>query len=72
MIFIPLFEQKIVKQISRTVLSKDQFCVVLNPVENGKQFLGKRQLRKGQTSFFLQPGKKSFSHIDYLSYLLLK
>lgn len=57
-LYIPEVGEDIVKQISRTVLSKDQFCVVLNPVENGKQCFGKRQLRKGQTSFFLQPGEE--------------
>lgn len=41
-----------------TVLEKQQFCVVLDPVSaDGKQQLGKKELRKGPTSFFLKPGK---------------
>ena len=43
--YIPEVGEKIVKNLQRTVLQKQQYCVVLDPYEDGKQMLGKRQLR---------------------------
>ncbi|XP_057307878.1 major vault protein-like [Hydractinia symbiolongicarpus] len=58
-LYIPEVGEVIVEQKSRTVLKRDQYAVVLNPVDkSGKQQLGKRELRKGQTSFFLKPGEQ--------------
>ena len=43
--------------MKRTVLSKDQFCILGDPYDKtGKQQLGKKQLLKGPFSFFLKPG----------------
>jgi len=39
------------------VLSSRQYCVILNPVENGVPQFGHKKLVKGETSFFLQPGE---------------
>lgn len=42
-----------------TVLTKLQYCLVLDPVgEDGKNQFGTRQLRKGECSFFLLPGER--------------
>jgi len=58
--YIPECGEQIVKRIRRTVLSKHQFCMVLNPIDkDGKQHLGKKELRKGPISFFLNPGEVS-------------
>ena len=41
------------------VLNNKQFCVVLNPVgKDGKQYFGRREVRKGECKFFLQPGER--------------
>jgi len=36
------------------------YCVILNPVDKKtkKNIWGSRELRKGETSFFLQPGEE--------------
>lgn len=57
--YIPECGEVIVKRIGVTVLRKDQFCYVLNPVDkDGKQQLGKKELREGPVSFFLKPGER--------------
>eukprot|EP01087_Luapelamoeba_hula_P015187 TRINITY_DN4506_c0_g1_i2.p1 TRINITY_DN4506_c0_g1~~TRINITY_DN4506_c0_g1_i2.p1 ORF type:complete len:480 (-),score=83.75 TRINITY_DN4506_c0_g1_i2:55-1494(-) len=38
-------------------LTKKQYCVIQNPVEDGKIQLGKRALIKGPKNFYLQPGE---------------
>jgi len=56
--YIPEVGERVVEKIIRLVLAKQQFCVVINPVDsNGHQVLGKRELRKGECSFFLKPGE---------------
>lgn len=56
--YIPEVGETIVKQITRTVLTKDQFCVLLDPVDgDGKQQFGKKVLKTGPISFFLRPGE---------------
>ncbi|CAK4073717.1 unnamed protein product [Aphanomyces euteiches] len=50
--------EAIVGSVAITTLTNRQYCVVLDPVtEGGVQVLGTRELRKGETSFFLQPGE---------------
>jgi len=45
-------------EVRKTTLTKQQYCVVLNPVdEAGVPQLGLRQLRVGERNFFLQPGE---------------
>lgn len=42
-----------------TTLTRRQFCVVVDPVgKDGKQYFGRREVRKGEASFFLQPGER--------------
>ena len=46
------------QEIQKTVLTRGEYCVVIDPVdENGVNQLGKKELHKGVTSFFLHPGQ---------------
>jgi len=50
--------EEIVGEIKLTTLAKNQYCVVLNPVdEKGLPQFGKYELRRGETAFFLKPGE---------------
>ncbi|RQM25723.1 hypothetical protein B5M09_007898, partial [Aphanomyces astaci] len=49
--------EAIVGPVQITTLTNRQYCVVIDPVVNGVHMLGTRELRKGETSFFLQPGE---------------
>jgi len=42
-------------------LTPRQFCIVNNPMENGKPLLGARKLVRGEASFFLTP---PYEHLD--------
>jgi len=45
--------------VNITTLNNRQFCVVVDPIgTDGKPRFGARELRKGETSFFLYPGEK--------------
>jgi len=51
--------EHIVGPINITVLTKQQYCVVLDPVgPDGRNVLGTRELRQGERSFFLLPGER--------------
>jgi len=48
-----------VGEVPITTLTSRQYCVVVDPVDDqGRNQLGKRELRKGEGSFFLRPGEK--------------
>lgn len=50
--------ERVVREVKITVLNSRQYCVVANPVDKyGKNQFGKRELRRGEASFFLQPGE---------------
>ena len=49
--------ETIVKRVDITVLSKRQYCVIINPKVEGKTQFGKKLQRRGEESFFLQPGE---------------
>jgi len=57
--YIPGINEEVVERVPITTLTNRQFCVVLNPVDpkTGVQNFGARELRKGLTSFFLNPGE---------------
>eukprot|EP00741_Cyanophora_paradoxa_P023322 tig00000254_g22529.t1 len=56
---IPDVYEQVVGEVNLTTLSNRQYVVVLDPYDaNGKQQLGKREIRKGEDSFFLQPGER--------------
>lgn len=51
--------EDIVGEIRLTTLAKNQYCVVLNPVdEKGFPQFGKQELRRGEATFFLKPWEK--------------
>jgi major vault protein len=56
---LDIFEE-FVSIVNITVLDSKQYCIVLNPIDpkNGKNRLGARELRKGEATFFLQPGEE--------------
>ena len=50
--------EEIVRVENKVVLNRWQYCIVLDPVDvNGSNQYGKKVLRNGETSFFLQPGE---------------
>jgi len=58
-IHIPDVYERVVGEVNVTTLTSRQYCVVLDPVDHsGRNQLGKRELRKGETSFFLNPGER--------------
>lgn len=61
---MPDVHERIVGEVKLTTLTSRQYCVVLDPVIKGVQHLGKRELRKGEVSFFLKPGEKLESGIQ--------
>jgi len=54
---VDVYEQ-LVGEVKITTLNNRQYCILLDPWKNGVQLLGQRELRKGEYSFFLQPGEK--------------
>lgn len=55
---IDIYEE-LVRIEEMIILTKDNFAVILNPVdENGKNQKGSKKLLNGEKSFFLQPGEE--------------
>ncbi|CAG9323272.1 unnamed protein product [Blepharisma stoltei] len=52
---IPDIYEIVVKQADAIVLTNRQYCYILDPFEGGKNKWGKRELRKGECTFFLKP-----------------
>jgi len=61
---IPDVYERVVAEVKLTTLTSRQYCVVLDPWVNGKPQMGKRELRKGELSFFLQPGERLESGVQ--------
>jgi len=60
----------VVGDVAITTLSKQQYCIVLNPVDReGVPQWGKRELRRGEMNFFLQPGEKLESGVQTVEIL---
>ena len=55
---IPDVHEKVIKKVEILILSSRQFCVIINPVVDGKPQYGKKFLKRGEASFFLQPGEE--------------
>jgi len=55
---IPDVYERVVGEVPITTLTSRQYAIILDPVENGKNQLGKRFLVKGEASFFLRPGER--------------
>jgi major vault protein len=49
---IPDVYERVIGEVPITTLTSPQYCVVVDPVEQGRNQLGKRELRKGEVSFF--------------------
>ena len=69
----------LVKKVNITILSSRQYCIILNPVIEGKVQYGERLLKRGETSFFLKPAEslednkvKNVIVLDENNALLLK
>jgi major vault protein len=58
--------EKLVDVVNKLVLTKDQYVVIVDPVDqqSGKNLKGSKKLVKGQKSFFLQPGEKLENGIE--------
>ncbi|KAJ9463428.1 Major vault protein [Diplonema papillatum] len=59
--FIHEVTEKITRTVPLTTLSNRQYCVVIDPIKNGVQMFGHREIRRGVgegTSFFLYPGER--------------
>lgn len=56
---IPDVHEEVVGSVNITTLSREQYCVVLNPYgDDGLPRWGAKELRVGECSFFLLPGEK--------------
>eukprot|EP01124_Arcella_intermedia_P015063 TRINITY_DN215_c0_g1_i1.p1 TRINITY_DN215_c0_g1~~TRINITY_DN215_c0_g1_i1.p1 ORF type:complete len:822 (+),score=121.89 TRINITY_DN215_c0_g1_i1:116-2581(+) len=56
---IPDVYERVVGEVPITTLTSRQYAIILDPVDKtGKNQLGKRELRKGEISFFLRPGER--------------
>eukprot|EP00286_Rhodomonas_abbreviata_P005508 CAMPEP_0181334400 /NCGR_PEP_ID=MMETSP1101-20121128/26233_1 /TAXON_ID=46948 /ORGANISM="Rhodomonas abbreviata, Strain Caron Lab Isolate" /LENGTH=857 /DNA_ID=CAMNT_0023444361 /DNA_START=63 /DNA_END=2636 /DNA_ORIENTATION=+ len=57
---IPDVNEEIINpELPLIVLTRKQYCVVLNAWdETGKQMMGRKELRRGERSFFLKPGEE--------------
>ena len=49
--------EKVIAQVDITVLQKNEYCYLLNPLENGLNQMGKKILIRGPKTFFLNPGE---------------
>ena len=49
--------EKIVNEVNIKVLNGNEYCYLLNPLENGVNQMGKKVLIKGPRAFFLNPGE---------------
>jgi major vault protein len=56
--YIPDIYEQVKGAVKITTLTNRQFCVVLDPLVQGRQRFGSRELRRGETSFFLFPGER--------------
>jgi len=50
--------EEVVGTVHLKILRENQYCFVENPVVDGKNVLGTKELRQGIKSFFLYPGEK--------------
>jgi len=55
---IPDVYEQVIGEVPKKTLTNRHYCVVLDPIgEHGKPQLGKKELRKGPATFFLNPGE---------------
>jgi major vault protein len=58
--------ETVVAEVAVTTLSKQQYCVVLNPIDAAtkRPRRGARETRRGEMSFFLHPGEELQNGIE--------
>jgi major vault protein len=54
---IPDVYETVVERLNKIVLNRWQYCIIMDPLEEGRNLFGRKVLRKGETSFFLAPGE---------------
>lgn len=52
-----IYEEVVNAAVNLNILQRDEYCIVQDPVVNGENQFGTKQLRKGIMSFFLLPGE---------------
>jgi len=56
---LPDVYEEVIGEVALTTLSRLQYCVVLDPVDcSGRQLFGQKELRRGESTFFLKPGER--------------
>ncbi|KAH9584142.1 Major vault protein [Trypanosoma melophagium] len=64
-VHIPDVHEKLISTVSAFVLTGKQCCIIENPVGNdGLNQFGKREVRRGECSFFFHPGEKLIGGIE--------
>jgi len=67
---LPDVYEMVVKDVHAITLTKLQYCIVMNPVQdNGLPRWETKEVRKGECSFFLQPGEKLVGSIQEVKIL---
>lgn len=56
--YIPDVNEEVIRRVPATVLNDAQYVMIYDPVVDGKQKIGQKLLRKGESTFFLQPGER--------------
>lgn len=71
-IHIPDVYEKVIKEVSAITLTNREYCVVLDPYDTKTRtnIYGKKELRRGECSFFLQPGERLENDKKYTIYVL--
>lgn len=55
--------EKVVSQVDKIILNRWQYCRIRNPVKSGVQMYGAVEVRRGESSFFLQPDEELVNNI---------
>ncbi|KNC51948.1 uncharacterized protein AMSG_12143 [Thecamonas trahens ATCC 50062] len=56
--YVPYHGEELVRVVCKLELEANEWCIVANPMGESGVRLGARELRRGPTSFFLQPGEE--------------
>lgn len=67
---VPDVHEDVMGTVEIVTLTNRQYCVVVDPVVKGVPKRGTRELRKGEASFFLQPGEQ-LEHFKIQDVLIL-
>jgi len=64
--YIPGVYEEVVQEVRITVLTNQEFCVIMDPYdhETGQNRLGQKKLIRGEANFFLQPGERLRNGIE--------